>query len=85
MQKNGIQRAGPLKLHAYLVVVGFIYLFLFFTNFNMSEDSYSTQVRCSLQVPWGIDGWTDKRMKGKGGVKVEGVLEEREKIILKVK
>lgn len=33
----------------------------------------------------GGDGWTDRRMKGKGGVKVEGVLEEREEIKMKVK
>lgn len=33
----------------------------------------------------GGDGWTDRRMEGKGGVKVEGVLEETEKIKMKVK
>lgn len=33
----------------------------------------------------GGDGWTDRRTKGKGGVKVEGVLEETEKIKMKVK
>lgn len=33
----------------------------------------------------GSDGWTDRRMEGKGGVKVEGVLEETEKIKMKVK
>lgn len=53
---------------------------MLFTNVNMSEDSYSTQVRCSLQVPWGTEV-----MRGKDGVKVEGVLEETEKIEMKVK
>lgn len=33
----------------------------------------------------GGDGRTDRRTKGKGGVKVEGVLEETEKIKMKVK
>lgn len=45
-------------------------------------------MRCSVTVPWGVevmDGWTGWRMKGKGGVRAEGVLEEKEKIKMKAK
>lgn len=37
---------------------------MLFPNVNMSEDNYSTQARCSLQVPWGMevmDGLTEGR------------------------
>lgn len=51
------------------------------TNVHMSEDNYATQ-DAGCRYP---GGWTDRRMKEKGGVEVEGVLEETEKIKMKVK
>lgn len=55
---------------------------------NISGDIHSFHA-CKMQstgtLGGGGDGRTDRRMKGKGGVKVEGVLEGTEKIKTKVK